>query len=154
MSKKSPLPFNAFRTGYNYDVDSVSRETGLDFSDSPSLAQQSFKDECDINTIVRRFGITGELPSDLNMPQSGDFTGFPDFHSAMNMVVKAQEEFMRLPADMRDRFANDPGRLMAFLDDPNNREEAVKLGLVASSVVPLPDVGTVVAPPSATPNAA
>ena len=128
------------RTGYNYDRDAVSRETALHCEDE-SLAVQSERDECDINTIVKRFGLTGELPGDLAIPQSGDFSGLPDFHAAMNMVREAQEEFMRVPADIRARFNNDPQRLMDFVHDEANRDEARKLGLLAPVVeVPPPVV--------------
>ena len=46
------------RNPYNYDMDKVSNETGLECKD-PSLAQQHMKDECDINTIVEQFRVTG-----------------------------------------------------------------------------------------------
>lgn len=118
-----------FRTGYNYDVEAVSLETGLKCEDE-SLAVESAKEEADINTIVRRFGLTGELPDDVRMPQSGDFTGIPDFHTALNLVRATQEEFLRVPAEIRDRFQNDPARLMAFLEDEGNRDEARKLGFL------------------------
>ena len=49
------------RTPYNYDVDEVSAETGLACFDE-SLTQQQFKEESDINEIVRRFGLTGQTP--------------------------------------------------------------------------------------------
>ncbi len=128
-----------FNTGYNMDVDKVSNDTAIVFDDE-SLAIQSAEEESNINTIVRRFGITGELPSDLRMPRSGDFTGVPDFHTAMNMVRTAQEEFLRVPADIRARFVNDPGKFMKFLDDENNYEEALRLGLVNKR--PEPPSGT------------
>ena len=118
-----------FRTGYNYDAEAVSLETGLKCEDE-SLAVESAKEEADINTIVRRFGLTGELPDDVRMPQSGDFTGIPDFHTALNLVRATQEEFMRVPAEIRDRFQNDPARLMAFIEDDANRDEARKLGFL------------------------
>nr|QJB19291.1 MAG: internal scaffolding protein [Microvirus sp.] len=123
------------RTEFNYDMDAVSRETGL-CCDDDSLAVQSARDETDINTIVRRFGLTGELPGDLNMPQSGDYTGIGDFHSAMNLVVKAQEEFMRVPAEIRARFVNDPQRFSDFFNDPDNQDEAIRLGLATRREVP------------------
>jgi hypothetical protein len=127
-----------WRTGNNYDMDAVSDETGLKCEDE-SLAVQSARDETDINTIVRRFGLTGEMPSDVAMPQSGDFSGLPDFHAAMNAVRDAQVEFLRVPADVRARFNNDPGRLMAFLEDDRNRDEARKLGFLKPvEVVPPP----------------
>lgn len=118
------------RTEFNYDPDEVSLASGLACDPDESMTQQQFAEECDINTIVRRFGLTGELPSDVRMPQSGDFTSVGDFHSAMNLVREAEEQFMLLPAELRLRFGNDPGQLLAFLDVEGNREEAVRLGLV------------------------
>lgn len=123
------------RTEFNYDMDAVSRETGLACADD-SLAVQSAKDETDINTIVRRFGLTGELPGDVDMPQSGDYSGVGDFHSAMNVVRKAQEEFLRVPADIRARFLNDPQRFSDFFNDPVNQDEAIRLGLATRREVP------------------
>lgn len=125
------------RTEFNYDMDIVSRETGL-LCEDESLAVQSAKEETDINTIVRRFGLTGELPGDVDMPQSGDYAGVGDFHAAMNVVRKAQEEFLRVPADVRARFQNDPQRFTDFFNDPDNQEEAIRLGLATRKPVPVP----------------
>lgn len=122
-----------FRTGFNYDRDQVSIETGL-LCEDDSLAIQSAEEESNINTIVRRFGLTGELPSDLAIPQTGDFTNIPDFHTAMNMVRQAQEEFLRVPAEIRARFSNDPQLLMDFVSDANNFDEAKRLGLLRDGV--------------------
>lgn len=119
------------RSAYNYDVDAASAEVSLT-CDDPSLAIQSAEEESNINTIVRRFGLTGELPSDVKMPQTGDFTNIPDFHTAMNMVRKTQEEFLRVPADVRARFGNDPQAFMKFVEDDANREEARRMGLLKS----------------------
>ncbi|AXH74318.1 MAG: internal scaffolding protein [Microviridae sp.] len=130
MSKFVPV---FVRSANNYDMDAVSRETGL-LCDDESLAVQSGKEEADINTIVRRFGLTGELPGDLKMPQSGDFTNVPDFHGAMNLIASTQAEFLRVPAEIRARFNNDPQRLMSFLDDDGNRVEAEKLGFLKPKV--------------------
>ena len=124
-------------TEFNYDMDTVSRETGLACEDE-SLAVQSAKDESDINTIVRRFGLTGELPGDVDMPQSGDYSGVGDFHSAMNVVRKAQEEFLRVPAEIRARFQNDPQVFSSFFNDPVNQDEAIRLGLATRKPVPPP----------------
>lgn len=133
--KDKKVPF--LRTPYNYDVDKVSDETGLVCSD-PSLAQQNFKDETDINYIVRQFGLTGELPGQTISPQYGDFTGVLDYHSAVNAVLAAQDEFMDLPAQMRARFDNDPAKLIDFLGNDENREEAIKLGLLAQKPISEP----------------
>lgn len=121
-----------FVRGYlNYDVDAASEAVVVDCSVEPSKTQQQFAEDADINTIVRRFGLTGQLPETLYMPQSGDFVDAKSFEESMALLVKAREEFMTLPGDVRYRFANDPGRLIEFLDNPENRDEALKLGLIA-----------------------
>lgn len=116
------------RAPYNYDADAVSNETGLKCDDA-TMTQQHQKEEADINTIVKRFGLTGELPSYTKAPQYGDFTDVTDYHSAVNQVMMAERSFMSLPADVRQRFANDPEQFVAFCSDPANLSEMVKLGL-------------------------
>ena len=117
------------RTPYNYDRDAASNESGL-ACEEPSLAQQHHKEECDINTILQKFNITGMLPENTLSPRYGDFSGVGDYHTALNRVIAAQDEFEALPAQIRARFDNDPSKLIEFLDDENNRPEAEELGLV------------------------
>jgi len=117
------------RTPYNYDHIAASNESGLHCEDA-SLAQQQFKDECDINNIMEKFGITGLIPQTPLSPSYGDFSGVGDYHSALNAVIAAEEQFEALPAKMRARFDNDPSKLIAFIEDEANRPEAEKLGLV------------------------
>ena len=124
------------RTPYNYDTDEVSNETGL-ICPEPTMAQQQFRDEADINTIMERFGRTGELVAPVRLPQYGDFTGVTDYHSAMNAVVEAQASFDSLPANIRARFQNDPAQFVEFCLDDKNRDEAVRLGLVPGKVEPV-----------------
>ena len=133
------VPF--LRTPYNYDTNAASNESGL-ACEEPSLTQQHFKDETDINNILRQFNITGLLPEQPLSPRYGDFTGIGDYHSALNAVIAAEDQFMALPANLRARFENDPAQLIAFLSDENNRSEAEKLGLLEipkaeSTVTPL-----------------
>jgi len=117
------------RTPYNYDKDAASNESGLHCEDA-SLAQQHFKDECDINTILQKFNISGLLPEQPLSPRYGDFTGIGDYHTALNRVIAAQDEFDALPAQIRARFNNDPAQLIEFMENSENRPEAEELGLV------------------------
>ncbi len=126
MSKKNDM---FLRTPYNYDMDAASNESGL-ACEEPSLAQQHFKDECDINTILERFNVTGMLPDAPLSPRYGDFSGIGDYHSAMNRVIAARNEFAALPAQIRARFDNDPAKLIEFIEDESNRSEAEELGLI------------------------
>lgn len=129
----------SFRAPFAYDTDKASLDAGL-LCEDESLALQSEKDDADINVIVKRFGLTGQLPDDLRMPVSGDFTQVPDFHTAMNLVRQTQEEFLKVPAEVRAEFGNDPQAFMAFFEKEENRERAQKLGLLKPPVVPPPPV--------------
>jgi len=120
------------RHPYNYDADRASVLAGLACLE-PTMAQQQFRDECNINVIVERFGLTGQLPSNVRAPEYGDFTSVVDFQTAMQAVRQAQESFMLFPAEVRERFGNDPQRLLEFCADSANLDEARKLGLVMPS---------------------
>jgi len=130
MVTKAPF----LRTPYNYDTNAASDESGL-ACEEPTLAQQHFKDECDINNILRQFNITGLLPEAPLSPRYGDFSGITDYHSALNAVIAAEDGFMELPADLRARFLNDPENLINFLNDESNKDEAIKLGLVDQKII-------------------
>lgn len=100
--------------------------------------KQQFKDECDINRIMKRYQQTGVIDHvNRAEPRFGDLEAV-DFQTAMNMVIDAEQRFMQLPAEVRDRFGNDPSRLLAFVGDERNREEAVRLGLVDPPPAPVP----------------
>lgn len=120
------------RSPFNYDRDAVSLETGL-LCEDKSLAQQQFADDADINTIVRRFNLTGQLPDNVRAPQYADFEEVYDFQTAMNAIRSAEESFMAMPANVRSRFYNDPHRFVEFCSDPANMDEARKLGLLVPS---------------------
>nr|QJB21026.1 MAG: internal scaffolding protein [Microvirus sp.] len=102
-----------------------------------TLTQQHFKDECDINNIVRRYEKTGFLVDPLTpgtvQPMYDDFTAQQDFLEAQTLIAHASQAFDELPASLRKRFSNNPAEMLAFLEDESNREEAVKLGLVSQS---------------------
>lgn len=136
------------RDPYNYDKDEVSNETGLKCED-PSLAQQHMKDECDINVIVERFGVTGQLPVTTLEPTYGDFSGVSDYQDALIKLQQTDADFMALPAAIRARFANDPFELVNFLASEANREEAIQLGLIDGQPVVEPIVSAVETPKDA-----
>jgi phage internal scaffolding protein len=126
MSKKTGV---FLRTPYNYDRNAASKASGL-VCQEPTRAQQHHKDECDINVIVRRFGVTGMVPVTALNARYGDFTDAVDYHTAMNQIIAAEADFKALPSDLRARFQNDPAQLLDFLSKKENRAEAESLGLV------------------------
>lgn len=127
----SGRPFMGTRVPYRYDVDAASRANAL-LTPEPTRTQQQFKDEVDINTIAKNFGMTGKLPQNVRMPSFGDFTGVEDYQTAVNAAKWAEHSFMQMPALVRERFRNDPQQFLQFCDDDRNRDEAIKLGLIIS----------------------
>lgn len=113
----------------DFSVDSFM--TGL-LCEDPSLAVQSARDEADINTIVKRFGLSGQLPTDVRAPEYADFLEVVDFQTAMNAIATANTAFMAMPADIRTRFGNDPHAFVDFCSDDDNLEEMKRLGLVVT----------------------
>lgn len=138
-----------FATPYNYDAAKVSDETGLKCLDV-SLTDQSMADEADINTIVKRFGLTGQLPSNVRVPLFEDFDEVFDYRTALEAIRQSEASFRTMPADVRARFQNDPGLFVDFCTAVKdgqlaNLEEMRKLGLAVEAVKP-PVVPPVVTP--------
>lgn len=122
--------------------------------DEASRTQQHFKDECDIDRILKKYSETGFLVSPLEPRRPakwGDFSSVADYQASMNRLVQVQEAFEALPSRVRERFRNDPMQMLAFLEDPVNKDEAVKLGLVVDDA-PVANDGTSSQPPQEASN--
>lgn len=130
-----------FRTRYE-----PSEDPGISFDpDIPeqrSLTKQQFKEDADINNILRKYETQGLLPELMaGEPQYGDFTEVPEYLEALNIVNTAQQQFAALPSEVRDRFGNDPARFLEFTSNPENSEELVKMGLATLPEPPREDPG-------------
>lgn len=99
-------------------------------SSQPSMTVQADLADTLIPNIFAQHGIDA-LSSHQRVPMFGDFTQSPDgLQDAFNRLLEAQANFLELPATVRERFGNDPMKLVAFLSDTANRSEAVSLGLI------------------------
>ena len=94
------------------------------------MTQQQFKEECDVNNILAKYRKTG-LVTHLSKHQGkfGDFSSLEDYQTSIGKIQEAQQSFLQLPSELRSKFENDPAKLIEFLSDANNDEEAVKYGL-------------------------
>lgn len=95
-----------------------------------NMAVQSDANEVDINKIVARMQKGGTIPIVDGEPFYGDVSGLNGLQDAFIKVREANELFMEYPADIRERFENDPVKMVDFFSDDNNYTEAVDLGLV------------------------
>lgn len=94
------------------------------------LTEQKHKKDVDINQIMLKASKTGMLPLAKGSPMYGDFTNAQDFQNCLERIQSADQAFMELPADIRKRFANDPAQLITYINNPENEQEAVELGLL------------------------
>lgn len=109
----------------------------VDCSLEPSRTQQQFKNECDINVIVKNC-IKNEInPFESLLSFQEDVTSFecPDYAEAHRRVRAADQAFLALPSKIRQKFYNDPAKMLSWLDDPANAQEARALGLVSTPAV-------------------
>lgn len=104
-------------------------------SDKPSMTQQNFKRECDINLLMARY-LEGDVPlvDPLKVrsgePQFGDFFNIPDLMTAQNKLIEAQQMFDSLPSSIRKRFDNDPIAFVDFVSNEDNVDEMRELGIL------------------------
>ena len=132
MTSKSKINMD---TVVRFDGDGLQKQisdlTALDCSGDPSLTQQSFADETDINNIVSRFEATGLWPENTGFElRYGDTTLLPDFQEAQNLIAQANNSFSLLDAHVRAYFDNSPEKFVAFLSEPGHDAELRALGLL------------------------
>ena len=119
----------SIRIPLNYDAKAASDEAAYS-SNLRSRTQQQFKEETDINFIVNQFLKTGIPPAERQGGQFVDLLDMPnDYKTALDFIHQANGQFMDLPAEIRAYFQNDPGQALAFLENPDNYEKGVELGL-------------------------
>jgi phage internal scaffolding protein len=95
-------------------------------------------DAADINKIMERFEKTGVIIDPTGQerkPMYGDFTEIKDYHTQLSAIRNVERAFGLLPANVRNRFNNDPQTLINWLEDPKNNKEAVDLGLKSYDVL-------------------
>lgn len=103
------------------------------------FTEQSHKDQCDVNNIIKKYDRDGLILHISKFEgKFGDMSGL-DFKEIHDKVINAKLMFDELPSEIRNRFRNSPQELLTFMDDPGNREEAIKLGIVREEWTPETD---------------
>lgn len=100
-------------------------------TEGESRTQQQFKKECDVNHILEKYKKTNMI-THVNKSQGvyGNFADSTDYMTSLHKIQEANDSFMALSSTIRSKFENDPAKLIDYLKDPKNREEAQKLGML------------------------
>lgn len=123
-----------YRPGLDFMM--LDPDTGEMVRDEGKTRQEQAQD-ADINVIVKRYGLTGQLPVVRpKIPLEADFreAGEFDLGAALRFVRAADAAFMAYPADIRARFENDPAKFVAFVENPANKDECIRLGILSKPV--------------------
>lgn len=103
---------------------------------------QSFKESCDIKTILARFAAGDESALNRKLPYFGDFSQMPtSLAGYLQLLADAENTFAQLPADIRSNFNNSPSEFFAAIGT-DQFDQRMGLGVHASveSSVVEPDI--------------
>lgn len=95
----------------------------------PGLTKQEFKDESDVNNIMRKYQKQGIITWQSRVTPEFMQTDPIDFQDAMNIVNDSNRQFSELPSDIRKEFSNDPKKFFEFVSDPKNADKMYDLGI-------------------------
>ena len=102
--------------------------------DKESKTQAHLAQRTNVNYLMKQYRRTGEMPDPAGLLRRQqvflDCTQIGDFAEVQQRIVDAGNQFRKLDPRVRAKFQNRPEMLIAFLQDENNREEAIKLGLI------------------------
>lgn len=101
-----------------------------DCSKDVRLTSQAPREDVDINKIVAKMNKGLAVAGNPALGKFDDVSEFGGLEESIIQVQRANEAFMTLPADLRERFDNDPVKLVEFLGDDKNYDEAAELGIV------------------------
>lgn len=111
------------------------KRTPLSFKDTKSMVRPEFKDETDINKLIKHYSQQEIYEGYLhNVQVFADTTGM-EFHDMQCMVAEGNSSFMELPSNIRYRFDNDPVKFLTFIQDPKNEEELINMKLANTRIL-------------------
>lgn len=117
-------------------------------NNQPSRTKQEGRQDANVNYIVATYGRTGQWANvNPRTAKYGDFSEALELEKALDLVNRAEREFMTLPARVRALANNRPEQLLAMLADP----ETVKILEAAGLEVKKPEPEKPAEPASETP---
>ena len=102
----------------------------LSFPKDSGRTRQEMMEECDINNIMSKYHKTGAIDHFSRHSGSYGDVNALDYHSAMNVMVQADQMFHDLPAKLRAELGNDPAAFLEFVSDESNLEALELHGLL------------------------
>ena len=105
------------------------RVYGYDGRNAEVVTKQEFKDECNVNVIVEAYKKGAPLGVTIHDGQFADVSELGDYKTAVDTVLEAEAIFKKLPMTIKS-VVKDPAGFVDFVNDPENKDQLVKWGLV------------------------
>jgi len=97
------------------------------------LTEQSHKQACDMNYILKDYARTGFIKhANQNAGTYDDVTSV-DFQKAMDTVANVKSMFEGLPSAVRAEFSHNPSQFLDYVQNPANTEELAKRGILVGN---------------------
>lgn len=111
------------------------------FCTGPTMTKESEAAACNINNIMKKYE-KGELIEHMNANPGRyeDLPGGMDYQLALNLAIRAKDSFEALPGTLRAKFNNDAETFLEFMENPENDDEKISLGLIAPETEPKQDI--------------
>lgn len=119
-----------FNTPYSSHNDPIAVEL------EPSVTDQQYKDQCDINFIVNQYVKQG-IPIPQQQVSYADLTNVSDYDEALMTVAQYKSAFESLPAVERERFHGDVREYLEFITNPGNLKESYEKNYIDPNSVAL-----------------
>lgn len=120
-----------FKTPYNHNREFESKRVAT-YCQEPSLTKQEFKEDADINVILKRVLRTGETPPIVLPEHFADLTGRTNYFEMASKIADANSAFYMLDAKLRAEHLNDPARwadAVVTALEQGNADQLEKLGI-------------------------
>lgn len=102
----------------------------LDLSVGGTKTVQDERQVTSIQNITAQLRETGYTPHvNPREPIFGDFTEVEDLHATLNRATRVQQDFMELPANVRQECGHDPVEFLNRIQTPEGRESLESVGM-------------------------
>lgn len=93
-------------------------------TDTPTMTQQSHRDQTDVNAIIARFDRTGELPPNASVPQYGDVS---DLNRPYDELIQMSTDIINIAEEFQANWTppepEEPGDPSPPLSEPATEPE-------------------------------
>lgn len=114
-----------------FTLDQVDERTGeVTQVAEQSRTKQEFLRDADISVMYERFFSGGSLEVNKLEPKFLDLSELPSFDESQRLLADVGSQFRVQPAAFRAEFDNDESIFVDWILDPENRDEAIELGVL------------------------